>query len=216
MPSRVPLGGQVSVAIGRALTPDEHPVLTVGTLAFSRSSSSPASGDVCNPFLRETDKISCAESEMLLTQSQRQPDSQFSSLSNFGARRARGVMLPAMGATVSASDEDRHLALRAIEVAKSFIQSTVVRDPKPSAEQLEELRAELTRSQRTCFALVLAFVTDEYCPAALFRPWASVRRIRDWRDAGKLDVIVRHGRCCVRPSEFFRHWRSLPDETRRP
>lgn len=65
-------------------------------------------------------------------------------------------------------------------------------------------------------ALVLALLWDEYTPAKLFKYWASVRRIRDWRDdpAIKLDVIVRHGRVCVKPSEFFKHWKTLPATAR--
>jgi hypothetical protein len=72
---------------------------------------------------------------------------------------------------------------------------------------IEMVREEGRRNTR----IVLALVSDEYTPAELFKPWACVRRIRDWRDdpAVKLDVIVRHGRCCVKPSAFFKHWNSL-------
>ena len=103
--------------------------------------------------------------------------------------------------------EDRlACALRALEDAKAAI-----RDAQAGLGQAtrDAVQDAIERTQQANTALVMVLLTDELCPAKLFAPWASVRRIRDWGAAGKLQVVIRHGRCCIRPTDFFRHWNTL-------
>lgn len=109
--------------------------------------------------------------------------------------------------------EARARALAALKQVEAFLQGTKENVDGDALTLLERIEGEAHRIQQANAAFVLALLKDEECPAEMFRPWASVRRIRDWRDAGKLSVVIKHGRCCVKPSEFFRHWRTLPDET---
>lgn len=101
--------------------------------------------------------------------------------------------------------------------AEKFFRAAYVEDYDASKALAENLRAEGARLHQVANALLLGLLTDEYTPAELFKPWASIARIRQWRDNPtlKLDAIVRHGRCCVRPSAFFALWNSLPDESSR-
>lgn len=115
------------------------------------------------------------------------------------------------------ADANRARALRALKTAERIISSS----PQISISDYRDVSAKLVaegqRIQRASHALVLALLMDEYTPAELFKPWASVRRIREWRDDPdvKLDAIVRHGRVCVKPAAFFALWRTLRAETRR-
>lgn len=102
-------------------------------------------------------------------------------------------------------------ALREAEAYLSGIRDEVDGDAKTL---LEMLQGKIEKAQAAPSALVLALLADEPCPAVLFAPWASAKRIRQWRDQGKLSVSIKHGRTCVRPSEFFRFFNALPDESR--
>jgi len=65
-------------------------------------------------------------------------------------------------------------------------------------------------------AFVLAYVCDEPCPLSLFKPWASARRIKQWRDQGLLKSCqMRNGKMTCLPSEFFAFYRTLNDTGRR-
>lgn len=111
---------------------------------------------------------------------------------------------------------DRERALNALKIAAGYIRSEpngIVRD---ALTLLERISAESARIQQANASLVMALIRDEDAPSELFKPWASVRRFRDWRDAGRLRVVVKHGRCCCRPTDFFAHWRTLPDQTLGP
>ena len=105
----------------------------------------------------------------------------------------------------------RKRALAAIELAKSFIEKP--REATDDADQklMDMLADEGRRLQQQSMSLVLALLYDHYTPAKLFKPWASKKRITQWRDDPKvkLDVIIRHGRLCVKPDSFFAHWRTL-------
>ncbi len=107
--------------------------------------------------------------------------------------------------------EGRKRALEGLKLAEQFL--TAMPSERPEEKKGIVRAAPVITSN----ALVLALLRDDYVPAELFKPWASVRRIRQWRDdeAHKLDVIIRHGRCCVRPSSFFALWAKLPDESKR-
>lgn len=104
---------------------------------------------------------------------------------------------------------DRNRALKALDEARGFISG--VRE-NVDGDALAVVEKAGDRIQQANAAFVLALLKDEHCPAVLFKPWASPRRIRDWRDAGKLKgVIIRHGRICVKPSDFFAFWNTLTE-----
>lgn len=112
---------------------------------------------------------------------------------------------------------DRSRALAALKDAERFIQGASKDVGDDARALVDTLRDEGRRLQQASSSLVLALLKDDYAPAELFKPWASKRRITQWRDdpAVALDVKVIHGRVSVRPSAFFKHWNSLPDETKR-
>jgi hypothetical protein len=103
---------------------------------------------------------------------------------------------------------DRNRALRALDEAKAFVQGTI---ENVDGDALEVIQKAGDRIQQANSAFVLALLRDDWCPAKLFAPWASVRRIQDWGTAGKVTVEVKHGRSCVKPSDFFRHFNSLKE-----
>lgn len=109
---------------------------------------------------------------------------------------------------------DRARVLAALQDAEKFILEADPVSTEGYVPLVEQLRQEGAAVRQAGLALVLALVADKYTPASLFAPWASVKRIRQWRDdpAVRLDVIVRHGRCCLRPSDFFRHWNAMANE----
>jgi hypothetical protein len=113
--------------------------------------------------------------------------------------------------------EKRNRALRALKEAESFIQGASLQVTDDAQKLVDVLMEEGQRVQQAGTALVLALLSDEYTPAEMFKPWASVRRIQQWRDdpEKKLDVKILHGRTCVKPSAFFALWRTLPDESKR-
>jgi len=102
---------------------------------------------------------------------------------------------------------ERNRALRALDDAKAILQRT---SADVDAEALKVIEQAGERIQQANAAFVLALLKDDYCPAKLFAPWASVRRVRDWGADGKIRVIIRHKRACVRPSDFFAYWATLP------
>jgi len=111
-------------------------------------------------------------------------------------------------------DERRERAMTALSEAHAYLAGmggNVDGDAKTLAENV---RGDIEKAKAAPTALVLALLADEPCPAQLFGPWASVQRIRSWRDAGKLAAVIKHGRTCVRPSDFFRFFNTLPDESR--
>jgi hypothetical protein len=110
--------------------------------------------------------------------------------------------------------ENRARALAALKTMEAFLQGIESNVEGDALTLLQRIEGEGQRMQKANTAFVLALLEDEYTPAILFKPWASIRRIQQWRDAGKLKVVVKHGRCCVKPSEFFTHWRTLPEESR--
>ena len=114
-----------------------------------------------------------------------------------------------MQPTISESNRARVLA--ALKLAETFVQDMKTEINGDALTLMERIEAEATRIRQANASLVLAMLAGEYCPAEMFKPWASVRAIRDWRDDPKirLDVVVKHGRCCVRPADFFAHWRTL-------
>lgn len=111
---------------------------------------------------------------------------------------------------------DRARALAALKQAEAFIQGAGSEVGDDARKLVDVLMEEGQRVQRAGLSLVLSLLSDEYTPLELFKPWASVRRFQEWRDdpAVKLDVILRHGRLCVKPSVFFAHWHTLGDETK--
>jgi hypothetical protein len=112
------------------------------------------------------------------------------------------------------SDTRKERAMRALREAEAYI-SGIRDDVDGDAKTLmETLRGELQQAKAAPTALLLALLADEPCPATLFAPWASSKRIRQWRDSGKLSAVIKHGRTCVRPSEFFKFFNALPDESR--
>jgi len=112
---------------------------------------------------------------------------------------------------------DRTRALAALKQAESFIQGAGSEVGEDARKLVDALVQEGQRVQRAGLSLVLSLLSDEYSPVELFKPWASKSRFVQWRDdpAVKLDVIVRHGRLCIKPSAFLAHWRTLGDETKR-
>jgi hypothetical protein len=103
---------------------------------------------------------------------------------------------------------ERNRALRALDEAKAFVQGAI---ENVDGDALKVVQQAGDRIQQANSAFVLALLKDEYCPAALFKPWASVRRIRDWRDAGHFEAPMVHGKICVKPSAFFKHFNSLKE-----
>jgi hypothetical protein len=103
---------------------------------------------------------------------------------------------------------DRNRALKALDEARGFIQGA---RENVEGDALEVVQKAGDRVQQANAAFVLALLKDQECPAELFKPWAGVRRIRDWRDAGKLKAVIRHGRVCVKPSDFFTFWNTLTE-----
>lgn len=113
---------------------------------------------------------------------------------------------------------ERKRALSGLKLAEAYIQGVNTDVPEEFLPLVNVLIVEGQRVKQAGMSLVLALLKqDEYAPVELFAPWASVRRFREWRDdpAVKLDVVIKHGKTCVRPAAFFAHWNSLPEETKR-
>lgn len=92
-----------------------------------------------------------------------------------------------------------------------------VETEKAGKDLLALFRAEKDASLRGMQQFVLSLVNDTYVPVDMFKPWASARRFREWRDHPdhKLDVRIIHDRSCVRPTDFFALWARLPAKSRR-
>ncbi len=103
---------------------------------------------------------------------------------------------------------DRTRALKALDEARRFVQGST---ENVDGDALEVVQKAGDRIQQANSAFVLAVLKDDWCPAPLFKPWASVRRIRDWGAAGRISVSLKHGRACVKPSDFFRYFNSLKE-----
>ena len=106
--------------------------------------------------------------------------------------------------------ERKKAALSALTFAQKFVES--VKDEPPALPASERAAVEASASQ-----LVVGLLYDHYVPVSLFRAWASAQRFREWRDDPRvaLDVVIRHGRCCVKPSAFFALWEKLPADRKR-
>lgn len=65
----------------------------------------------------------------------------------------------------------------------------------------EGLEARLELSN----ALLMAYLQDQPCPQALFRPWASAATIWQWRNTEKnpLPAVTLNGKVMIKPSDFF-------------
>lgn len=115
------------------------------------------------------------------------------------------------------TDANRTKALAGLKQAEAYLQSAEDGANDEAKSLVDRLIVEGQKVKQAGQALVLALLKDEHTPADLFKPWASVRRIREWRDdpAVKLDVVLIHDRTCVKPSAFFAHWNSLPVEKKR-
>lgn len=115
------------------------------------------------------------------------------------------------------SGSNRTRALASLKQAEAFLQGAQEDISEDNKALVDALMVEGQKIKQAGLALVLALLKDDYAPADLFKPWASVRRIREWRDdpAVKLDVVLIHDRTCVKPSAFFAHWNSLPVEKKR-
>lgn len=112
------------------------------------------------------------------------------------------------------SQSIRERALAGLKLAEAFIQQGNAEVGDEARELKDALAEEGQRIARESRALVFGFVSDEFTPVELFKPWASKSRFQQWRKADGLDVPVIHGRLCVKPSAFIAHWRTLPDETK--
>lgn len=61
-------------------------------------------------------------------------------------------------------------------------------------------------------ALAIGALRDEPCPVALFEPWAGYKTIRRWslvKGPDRLETELLNGKRCVRPSLFFKAFKSL-------
>lgn len=115
------------------------------------------------------------------------------------------------------SGSNRTRALASLKQAEAFLQGAQDEISEDNKALVDALMVEGQKIKQAGLSLVLALLRDDYAPAELFKPWASVRRIREWRDdpTVKLDVVLIHDRTCVKPSAFFAHWNSLPAEKKR-
>lgn len=106
---------------------------------------------------------------------------------------------------------DRKRALAALKDAEQFIQCVKQEISDDALTLLDRVQGEFRKVQQAQTAFVLAIIKEEYAPAELYRPFASVEQIRKWRDDPKvkLDVVIKNGRCAVKPSAFFAHWKTL-------
>ena len=161
----------------------------------------------------KTDKIRWLLSDDLLTE--RRKVDQVIVISN-GEKRSRlggQAMMPSQNPTI-ASDRDHVLA--ALESARHLIMLSPARYNDEARSLVERIEQESIRVQQANSALIVSLLSDDYHPCELFKPWASVRRFQQWRDdpSIKVDVVIRHGRTCVRPGVFFAFWKTLPNETK--
>lgn len=115
------------------------------------------------------------------------------------------------------SGSNRTRALASLKQAEAFLQGAQDEISEDNKALVDALMVEGQKIKQAGLALVLALLKDDYAPAELFKPWASVRRIREWRDDPEisLDVVQRHDRTCVKPSAFFALWSSLPTSKKR-
>ena len=115
------------------------------------------------------------------------------------------------------SGSNRTRALASLKQAEAFLQGAQDEISEDNKALVDALMVEGQKIKQAGLALVLALLKDDYAPAELFKPWASVRRIREWRDDPEisLDVVQRHDRTCVKPSAFFALWGSLPTHKKR-
>lgn len=114
-----------------------------------------------------------------------------------------------MAAKITA--EKRNRLLNALKEVDELLRGDREEVGDDAQKLVDVLVDEGRKLQKASNALVMALLYDHYAPAELFKPWASKKRISQWRDDPevKLDVIIRHGRMCVKPSAFFEHWNSL-------
>ena len=105
----------------------------------------------------------------------------------------------------------RDRAMAALRNLEMFMDTVQDHASGEARTLIEEISRERILIEQTTKAMILGLVSDEPVPAKMFKEWASVRRITDWRDAGKLKVEIIHNRCCVRPSDFFAYWRTLKE-----
>lgn len=105
--------------------------------------------------------------------------------------------------------EAHERVLRALQEVESWARGVESNFTGDAKALLESVKQEVNKSKARSDAMVLAIVRDEYCPAALFKPWASVASICRWGREGKLHTKILHNRTCVRPSEFFRYFGTL-------
>lgn len=114
-------------------------------------------------------------------------------------------------------ESNRASALAALRQIELFI-SNAASNPisAEDRESMASLRKEVLETRRLCLSLLAGLLSDRYTPCELFKPWASKARFQQWRHnpAVQMDVMVRHARLCVRPSSFFAHWDTMPDETK--
>lgn len=104
---------------------------------------------------------------------------------------------------------DRARTLRSLREAEKFLQGVSENIDTEAMSLVEQIRQEAKKIEAANTAFVLAFISDEYSPIGLFSAWASKRRIREWKAEGKISTTYKNGKLCIRPSEFFRQWRTL-------
>lgn len=114
-----------------------------------------------------------------------------------------------MISTLKLSNTDRSRTLRSLREAEKFIQGLNETIDAEALALVDQIREEARRIEAANTALVLALLADEYTPIGVFSAWASKRRVREWKAAGKISTAYKNGKLCIRPSEFFRHWRTL-------
>lgn len=116
-----------------------------------------------------------------------------------------------MNTAVKITADKRNRLLNALKEVDELLRSEreVVGDD--ARKLVDVLVDEGRKLQKVSSTLIMALLYDHYTPADLFKPWASKKRITQWRDDPevKLDVIIRHGRLCVKPTAFFAHWNTL-------
>lgn len=84
-----------------------------------------------------------------------------------------------------------------------------------TSEQLDrekQFAAHAVKVAAQCSAFTMAYASDVPVPISFFKEWASKLRIRQWRDAGHLKLVLRNGKLTCTPSEFFDYYRTLKDE----
>lgn len=107
----------------------------------------------------------------------------------------------------SSTRRDKALAL--LREAMSTIESDVGVSLDPSAlSQVDAAIRRVERAGKEAQALMLAVLSDEPCPAAMFRNWAGRTLVSRAYNSGKLPGSIINRKLMVRPSDFFRWLRS--------